>query len=491
MDDDLLRITSLVATYRQRPEARRVLRQVSSFSCVLALQQLRRHFDNDNTTTDVDDSERAEKEKVSNLKQRALSLLLRGEQHPLWRPPLLSNAMQQKTADAMDEMEEMKDLSNTTISFYPFTNTTIQIANTTTSLSKASSITAYKAALARLPSTTNQKNPHQNVHSNSNYNYTSSFCIVPIRNERSISSASSSSKEEPDLLSQDVKDLQRDVLVLNGVVYDGATCTYAQLRQEIVNVIEHEKHYHQRLCSSQEKEKEKKKETKDAINKVADDVHVVPLVLNKKKNDNNKNGHLSTTSGSSNNQSFTASMDSFARDILRSVNRTSSGGDAYDAIQNIVVNQQYSVAVPSSANANNRSSTSTSTSTATNNNPLAVTLDVGAYWDDLREIWCYGLRCIVQASIIQNVCSMDDPTQKWATIEGLYEKKFTRELGFVKKSMTTSTAESESEKNVFEVVAAVEKMNDGEEIRKLGELGYCEGRSSGRIFLKKLISSLS
>jgi len=82
-------------------------------------------------------------------------------------------------------------------------------------------------------------------------------------------------------------------------------------------------------------------------------------------------------------------MDSFARDILRSVNRTSSGGDAYDAIQNIVVNQQYSVAVPSSANANNRSSTSTSTSTATNNNPLAVTLDVGAYWDDLREIWCY------------------------------------------------------------------------------------------------------
>jgi len=86
---------------------------------------------------------------------------------------------------------------------------------------------------------------------------------------------------------------------------------------------------------------------------------------------------------------------------------------------------------------------------------------------------------------------MDDPTQKWATIEGLYEKKFTRELGFVKKSMTTSTAESEPEKNVFEVVAAVEKMNDGEEIRKLGELGYCEGRSSGRIFLKKLTSSLS
>ena len=306
--------------------------------------------------------------------QKSHLLLLQIEKNPIFRPRTASNISSTpiESPQQIDQWDEEEENSST------LTSSSKEIQNLKTSLAGAASSIGYKAALSRLPTSC-------------------SFCAIAIpstastastTSTASISSTSRQRQKENDLLAQDQKDLQRDTIEINGLLHDGSIEPYTIILQHIVNICNQEKSRNCQLSISKE----------------------------------------TTPSPSA------SSLSSFATMIIRFANRTCSGGDSFDVIHEMIQNQNYSIVMPSSTHVQK---------------PLKVTITVGPYYvknnekrnnSDTSDIsdtsndviengtWYYGLRAVVQASLVYTVCDTQDPTVVWSVIEGKYEKILTKRI---------------------------------------------------------------
>ena len=301
--------------------------------------------------------------------QKSHLLLLQIEKNPIFRPRTTSNTSSTpiESPQQIDQWDEEEEENSS-----PLTSSSQEIQNLKTSLAGAASSIGYKAALSRLPTSC-------------------SFCAIAIPSTTSTTSISSTSRQrqkENDLLAQDQKDLQRDTIEINGLLHDGSIEPYTIILQHIVNICNQEKSRNCQLSISKE----------------------------------------TTPSPSA------SSLSSFATMIIRFANRTCSGGDSFDVIHEMIQNQNYSIVMPSSTHVQK---------------PLKVTITVGPYYvknnekrnnsdtsdisDNSNDViengtWYYGLRAVVQASLVYTVCDTQDPTVVFAKILGKYEKILTTRM---------------------------------------------------------------
>ena len=366
-NDTIATIQKIVHHYNEIPNQIRAVSQISARAATLALRQLEL----------ISETELKPEQRLAYL-QKSHLLLLQIEKNPIFRPRTTSNTSSTpinspQQIDQWDEEEEENSLRSS-----PLISSSKEIQNLKTSLAGAASSIGYKAALSRLPTSC-------------------SFCAIAIpstastastTSTASISSTSRQRQKENDLLAQDQKDLQRDTIEINGLLHDGSIEPYTIILQHIVNICNQEKSRNCQLSISKE----------------------------------------TTPSPSA------SSFSSFATMIIRFANRTCSGGDSFDVIHEMIQNQNYSIVMPSSTHVQK---------------PLKVTITVGPYYvknnekrnnsdtsdisDNSNDVlvngtWYYGLRAVVQASLVYTVCDTQDPTVVWSVIEGKYEKILTKRM---------------------------------------------------------------
>ena len=365
--------------YRERPHAARALRQIAARAATLALRNLERV---------ADKARPAQAALLQQYTTRAEALLVQTETHPLWcgaaPPPTRSSKSSRSSTPSLPSLPStpLPSSVSSTPSSTPTTSTTFDddwdddddddeghdqyhydntdVFSVQAALAGASSQVAYKAALSRLPSQV-------------------TFCIVPLAKTTPEHPPSTEQQRQR----QDAKDLQRDRIDLNGTVYDGAEETYEGIVRLVCQVCQEERQRQGQLAAAATGNDAATVE-QDMVSNCTR-VSLVPSAED------------------------AVLVQHFARALLRTANRTNSGGDALDAMYQVLRHEEYAMTVPVSGGG-----------TTT---PLSITVSVGPWRGN--STWYYGVRAVVAASIVHRIVDPDDPTVAWSTVEG---KTFTLEV---------------------------------------------------------------